>query len=453
MLTKKQEKATPSKNTNQVVSQPTIAEKPETVVKATIVEKVEPSVHSKPVSGATKTVSVKPNEPKINPSESSKSASQAAQTEKSQIPTQKKTADKVKPAGGSIHTNEAAKVAPLKPIIATTEAKTTPSESIKPSSQATITDKTKSAGQAATVGKVKPAVENQPVGEVREKVLGVKPNESKKPENHKVVEDVKFAEQRQNNETKKLAAASATTETKNSSEMTKPVEKTSEASEAPGNLGGQAAHSLGGESANQFTPPLPEDFLKKAHAGERKQDNGPNIPSRVNSQIPSTKPLEGKTEDLLMTPAIPRPKKRPAAKSLLKQLGQAHATRPLKKVKSVKAKTENKSAGRAKSSPGRGRAPKPKSPAPRSPSSKKAKLLSEGPPTESLEGGWPEGWVKKVFERVSGATKGTTDKYWYSPTNGVRLRSIIEVRRFMKALKKTNGDENEAKKIMKTITL
>ena len=92
-------------------------------------------------------------------------------------------------------------------------------------------------------------------------------------------------------------------------------------------------------------------------------------------------------------------------------------------LKAVNAKPEKKSAGRAKS-PGRGRPSKAASGS--SSASGKAKMLSEGPPTEDLEGGWPEGWVRRVFERASGATKGTTDKYWYSPIEGIKLRSIVE---------------------------
>jgi len=67
-----------------------------------------------------------------------------------------------------------------------------------------------------------------------------------------------------------------------------------------------------------------------------------------------------------------------------------------------------------------------------------------GEPTEPLEGGWPPGWTKKLYERGSGKTKGTKDRYWFSPIEKRRLRSMAEVKRFLEALAKTNGDESAA---------
>ena len=75
-----------------------------------------------------------------------------------------------------------------------------------------------------------------------------------------------------------------------------------------------------------------------------------------------------------------------------------------------------------------------------------------GPPDDhGLVGGWPEGWWKIVVQRTSGATKGQTDKYWYTPIQKYKLRSIKEVQRFIKALEYTQGDEVQAKKIFKNM--
>lgn len=79
---------------------------------------------------------------------------------------------------------------------------------------------------------------------------------------------------------------------------------------------------------------------------------------------------------------------------------------------------------------------------------KEALPIWTGPPDEKLEGGWPSGWVKKVFSRKNGASKGSTDRYWYSPNDKIKLRSMVQVTKFLKALEKTKGDEKEAKKIM-----
>jgi hypothetical protein len=100
-----------------------------------------------------------------------------------------------------------------------------------------------------------------------------------------------------------------------------------------------------------------------------------------------------------------------------------------------------------------------------------------GKPDEKLEGGWPGGWIKKVYVRMSGKTKGGKDRYWYTPKESYKLRSMVEgeyimfvnsfrhnlwptnifhhflVRKFLKALEETDGDEATAKKIMRSISL
>lgn len=71
-----------------------------------------------------------------------------------------------------------------------------------------------------------------------------------------------------------------------------------------------------------------------------------------------------------------------------------------------------------------------------------------GPPDEDIDGGWPKGWMKRVFARKNGASKGSTDRYWYSPKESFKLRSMVQVKKFLKALKETKGDEKMAKKTM-----
>jgi hypothetical protein len=70
-------------------------------------------------------------------------------------------------------------------------------------------------------------------------------------------------------------------------------------------------------------------------------------------------------------------------------------------------------------------------------------FISEGP----VE--WPKGWTKKIHERKKGATKGRRDCYWITPEQHYKLRSQVEVRRFIVALKVANGDEKKARLAMK----
>jgi len=74
-----------------------------------------------------------------------------------------------------------------------------------------------------------------------------------------------------------------------------------------------------------------------------------------------------------------------------------------------------------------------------------AVLLWEGPPEEDLgtEAGWPPGWVKKVFQRTSGTSAGSRDRYWFSP-GGRKFRSMVQIRNFLELVEKHNGDEEAA---------
>jgi Methyl-CpG binding domain len=85
---------------------------------------------------------------------------------------------------------------------------------------------------------------------------------------------------------------------------------------------------------------------------------------------------------------------------------------------------------------------------------KQAKLnnsteVYSGPPTEPLEGGWPSGWTKQVVQRQSGASAGSTDRYWYSPITGKKFRSMVGIKRFLSYLDQCQGDEDAAWNLMK----
>ena len=65
----------------------------------------------------------------------------------------------------------------------------------------------------------------------------------------------------------------------------------------------------------------------------------------------------------------------------------------------------------------------------------------EGAPDEPLEGGWPEGWIKKIFERAGGLTKGRGDRYWYSPHKKYKFRSMLEVKKYLGILRTLGSSE------------
>lgn len=79
----------------------------------------------------------------------------------------------------------------------------------------------------------------------------------------------------------------------------------------------------------------------------------------------------------------------------------------------------------------------------------------EGRPDELFPGGgeWPKGWVKRIYERMSGATSGQTDKYWYTPILQHKLRSMLEIQRWLQAMEMCHGDESRAREIYKNIVL
>jgi hypothetical protein len=71
------------------------------------------------------------------------------------------------------------------------------------------------------------------------------------------------------------------------------------------------------------------------------------------------------------------------------------------------------------------------------------KQVYYGRPEEDIPGGWPDGWMKRTFQRPGGQ-KQRFDRYWYTPQMQYKLRSIVEIKKFMQYLKDSNGDEETA---------
>jgi len=76
----------------------------------------------------------------------------------------------------------------------------------------------------------------------------------------------------------------------------------------------------------------------------------------------------------------------------------------------------------------------------------RAKMLLEKPAK-----GLGEGWVAKTFERVSGATAGQTDTYFYSPREGLKFRALKGCRIFIEICREAgvDGDEKKAWRLFK----
>lgn len=55
------------------------------------------------------------------------------------------------------------------------------------------------------------------------------------------------------------------------------------------------------------------------------------------------------------------------------------------------------------------------------------------------------GWWKKVYVRTGSSHR---DRYWFTPQEQIKLRSLVAVNRFMKALEKCNGNEHMALQTM-----
>ena len=79
----------------------------------------------------------------------------------------------------------------------------------------------------------------------------------------------------------------------------------------------------------------------------------------------------------------------------------------------------------------------------------KPEEVFRGPPNDDMEGGWPSGWIKTEVIRKSGQYAGARDRYWHSP-GGKKMRSLVEVKKFMALLAEANNDETIAWKAFKT---
>ena len=168
--------------------------------------------------------------------------------------------------------------------------------------------------------------------------------------------------------------------------------------------------------------------------------------STTSSLRASAPPRSGRKKIVAAKSVLPgRSKKRTSAnqESAGAQSGtKRNTTADASNIKAKKQKTPP----RKKATPKKKQQAAKEKNAPRPP----AKEIWSGEPDDPLEGGWPAGWTKKTFQRQSGATKGSTDSYWFSPLTKRKLRSMTEVRRFVKALKEVDGgDEDAAFKKMK----
>ncbi len=163
-------------------------------------------------------------------------------------------------------------------------------------------------------------------------------------------------------------------------------------------------------------------------------------------------------------------RKRPAAKSFLRKEPPSRTLRPKTKAATaagaVMVPVQSKAASReatTKTKTVKRKVVKKKSPAKGTAKSKSKinmsrsldPMVAEGIPDEAYPGGgdWPPGWKKRVYQRRSGASKGHLDRYWYTPQLQVKLRSMPEIQRWLEAMKQTDGNEEESKKLYKNITL
>ena len=108
-----------------------------------------------------------------------------------------------------------------------------------------------------------------------------------------------------------------------------------------------------------------------------------------------------------------------------------------------KGKKGNATPG-GKQTPGKG-TPSSSSTTPKTPKTP-AILLSE-----EAAANLPEGWIVKKFQRTNGKTARTTDKYFYSPDNKIKFRSMKGCKQFIDILAEPgiDGIESDALKVYK----
>jgi hypothetical protein len=192
----------------------------------------------------------------------------------------------------------------------------------------------------------------------------------------------------------------------------------------------------------------------------------PDAPKQPEAPKPSTATTDFFVIDEILPEITPRDdsfdgqrKRRLAAKTVLKPVDKrpkadddkpAAVTKPVAATKPASKPTEPTAAKPSTVKP----PPKATKVTPTKARKTAAKPVAKGPspevwsgvPDDKLGDGfeWPAGWTKKKFERQSGLTKGTLDAYWYTPVLQRKLRSLNEVKRFMKALADCGGDEAKA---------
>ena len=50
----------------------------------------------------------------------------------------------------------------------------------------------------------------------------------------------------------------------------------------------------------------------------------------------------------------------------------------------------------------------------------------------------------KKYARKGGATQGHVDRYWFTPEKKFKLRSMVQVKNFIDAMKENKGDEEKS---------
>ena len=65
----------------------------------------------------------------------------------------------------------------------------------------------------------------------------------------------------------------------------------------------------------------------------------------------------------------------------------------------------------------------------------------------------PRGWRKVVIGRTNKMAHTTYDRYFLTPDQRYKLRSVVEVQKFQAALLVTGGDEPKAKKLFRKIKI
>lgn len=68
---------------------------------------------------------------------------------------------------------------------------------------------------------------------------------------------------------------------------------------------------------------------------------------------------------------------------------------------------------------------------------------------ETVDKEMPQGWIVHLHKRQTTGPKEHIDRYWFSPNTGKKLRSRVEIERFLSHLKDTGGDEEQAYNLLK----